>query len=82
MRVSKPRFHHALPHQVSSQRLRIKARATLQVKEEGSGVAFPLAQKFWEGDVTRCLGASTRNKKIMFLSVKVSTEYVCVCVLS
>uniref|UniRef100_A0A7S3QJQ2 Chalcone-flavonone isomerase family protein n=1 Tax=Dunaliella tertiolecta TaxID=3047 RepID=A0A7S3QJQ2_DUNTE len=43
------------------------------VREEGAGVEFPLAQKFWEGDVFRCLGASTRNKKIMFLSVKVYT---------
>jgi hypothetical protein len=29
------------------------------------------AQKFWEGEVMRCLGAGTRNKKIAIISVKV-----------
>ncbi|MEW5299486.1 MAG: hypothetical protein WDW36_002500 [Sanguina aurantia] len=45
--------------------------AAVVVKDANSGVEFPLAQKFWEGETFRCLGAGTRSKKILFLNVKV-----------
>jgi len=45
--------------------------ASATVKDAISGAEFPLAQKFWEGETTRCLGATTRSKKIVFVNVKV-----------
>ncbi|GLC45102.1 hypothetical protein PLESTB_001468500 [Pleodorina starrii] len=46
-------------------------RASLTVKDAQSGVEFLLAQKFWQGEAYRCLGAATRSKKIVFVNVQV-----------
>jgi hypothetical protein len=46
--------------------------------EEG-GMEFPLVRTFWQGEVSRALGAGTRYKKIAFVGVKVGP---CVVVLA
>ncbi|KAG2453671.1 hypothetical protein HYH02_001884 [Chlamydomonas schloesseri] len=53
-------------------------RASLTVKDASSGVEYLLAQKFWQGEPYRCLGAATRSKTILFVNVKVYsiTAYV------
>ncbi|EFJ51055.1 hypothetical protein VOLCADRAFT_103700 [Volvox carteri f. nagariensis] len=49
----------------------VPVRASLTVKDAQSGVEFLLAQKFWQGEAYRCLGAATRSKQIVFVNVKV-----------
>ncbi|GIL70578.1 hypothetical protein Vretimale_3698 [Volvox reticuliferus] len=49
----------------------VPVRASLTVKDPQSGVEFLLAQKFWQGEAYRCLGAGTRSKQIVFVNVKV-----------
>ncbi|GLI58762.1 hypothetical protein VaNZ11_000342 [Volvox africanus] len=49
----------------------VPVRASLTVKDAQSGVEFLLAQKFWQGEAYRCLGAGTRSKQIVFVNVKV-----------
>ncbi|KAI8471992.1 MAG: chalcone isomerase [Monoraphidium minutum] len=41
------------------------------IKDSKSNAEFPLAQKFWEGEEMRCLGAGTRVKKILMVGVQV-----------
>ncbi|GFR43682.1 hypothetical protein Agub_g4790 [Astrephomene gubernaculifera] len=50
---------------------RLPVCASLTVKDSQSGVEYLLAQKFWQGDAYRCLGAATRSKQIVFVNVKV-----------
>lgn len=57
----------------ASARRPLRPVGSLTVKDEKTGVEFPLAQKFWEGDVFRCLGAGTRIKKVFVVDVKVYT---------
>eukprot|EP01023_Acetabularia_acetabulum_P067578 TRINITY_DN9350_c1_g1_i1.p2 TRINITY_DN9350_c1_g1~~TRINITY_DN9350_c1_g1_i1.p2 ORF type:complete len:282 (+),score=53.59 TRINITY_DN9350_c1_g1_i1:250-1095(+) len=45
--------------------------AELVVKEQGTGVEFPLVRQFWAGDKCRCLGAAERIKQILILKAKV-----------
>jgi Chalcone isomerase-like len=45
--------------------------ASLTIKDPGSGVEFPLVQKFWTGDEYRAVGAGCRVKSIAILKVKV-----------
>lgn len=41
------------------------------MKDKISGAEWPLVQKYWTGDEQRCLGATTRNKEILFIKVQV-----------
>eukprot|EP00775_Hariotina_reticulata_P012788 gene12788-12916_t len=47
--------------------------ARMMVKDTTSGVEFPLAQRFWEGEESRCLGSGTRSKQILVVKVQVYT---------
>lgn len=49
----------------------MRVSASLVVKDEQSGVEFPVAQKFWEGEMFRCLGAGPRTKSVFIVTVKV-----------
>ncbi|GMH41288.1 hypothetical protein BSKO_09198 [Bryopsis sp. KO-2023] len=56
----------------SSKFLSLSCQATLTVKEDVTGVEFPLVQQFWESlEMFRSMGASSRSKKIAFINVKV-----------
>lgn len=41
------------------------------VKDQATGVEFPLATQLWDGETCRCLGAGARTKKVAFVGVKV-----------
>lgn len=41
------------------------------LKDNVSGAKWLLVQKWWAGEEQRCLGATTRNKEILFLKVQV-----------
>mmetsp|Transcript_255 Transcript_255/g.410 ORF Transcript_255/g.410 Transcript_255/m.410 type:complete len:275 (-) Transcript_255:986-1810(-) len=56
-----------LPHRDLAQR----GSACRAVVDKESGTVFPLAHRFWDGEVMRCLGAVTRHKQFAFLKVKV-----------
>ncbi|KIY97814.1 chalcone-flavanone isomerase [Monoraphidium neglectum] len=44
------------------------------IKDSKSNAEFPLAQKFWEGEEMRCLGAGTRVKKVLVVGVQAMTR--------
>eukprot|EP01024_Parvocaulis_polyphysoides_P042887 TRINITY_DN3914_c3_g1_i1.p2 TRINITY_DN3914_c3_g1~~TRINITY_DN3914_c3_g1_i1.p2 ORF type:complete len:272 (+),score=28.69 TRINITY_DN3914_c3_g1_i1:50-865(+) len=47
------------------------SQAELIVREQGTGVEFPLVRQFWAGEKCRCLGAAERVKQVLVLKVKV-----------
>ncbi|KAF8068306.1 FAP3 [Scenedesmus sp. PABB004] len=49
----------------------LAAAARMMVKEPKSGAEFPLAQRFWEGDEYRCIGAGMRAKQILMIKAQV-----------
>lgn len=57
-----------IPPRVQRRFQRVEARL---IKDAKSNAEFPLAQKFWEGEEMRCLGAGTRVKKILVVGVQV-----------
>ncbi|KAJ9528111.1 hypothetical protein QJQ45_005747 [Haematococcus lacustris] len=48
-----------------------QVQALAVVRDEASGVEFPVVQKFWQTEDMRCLGCMTRSKKFMIVAVKV-----------
>ncbi|PNH03324.1 hypothetical protein TSOC_010632 [Tetrabaena socialis] len=49
----------------------LPVQASLKVIDTESGVSHLLAQKYWQGEPYRCLGAATRLKKIAFFNVQI-----------
>ncbi|KAL4515633.1 hypothetical protein Ndes2437B_g07062 [Nannochloris sp. 'desiccata'] len=64
-------FQSTLTSLRSRQSVAVTPRALLKIKENATGVEYPLVQKYWLGEEFRAMGAGVRTKKIAFLGVKV-----------
>lgn len=49
----------------------VRCNASLMVKDDATGIEFPLVNEFWAGETYRSVGAGARSKKIAFINVKV-----------